>query len=52
MNNDEGKNTVDVMGEDKLKIFVHELLSSEKSNAEIDWHHGKLTRTRNRVIAN
>ena len=41
---------VEVMGNDQLRVIAHELLSSLKSNASVDWQHRESARARMRVL--
>ncbi len=45
----ENESAVDVMGDEKLKLIAHELLSSVRANATIDWHHSDMARAKIRV---
>jgi len=45
----ENKSAIDVMGDKKLKLIAHELLTSVRSNATIDWHHSQMARAKIRV---
>jgi type I restriction enzyme R subunit len=46
----ENESAVDVMGDDKLRVIAHELLTSLKSNASVDWAHRETARARMRVM--
>ena len=41
---------VEVMGNDQLRVIAHELLSSLKSNASVDWQHRESARARMRIL--
>ena len=38
------------MGNDQLRIIAHELLSSLKKNAAVDWQHRETARARMRIL--
>ena len=40
----------EVMGNDRLRVIAHELLSSLKSNASVDWQHRESARARMRIL--
>ena len=46
----QNKSAVEVMGDDKLRVIAHELLSRLKSNASVDWQHRESARARMRVL--
>jgi len=46
----QNESAVEVMGNDHLRVIAHELLSSLKSNASVDWQHREPTRARMRVL--
>jgi len=45
----DNKSAVDILGNDQLKIIVHELLKGLKANVSIDWAHRESARARLRV---
>ena len=46
----ENKSAAEVMGDDKLKVIAHELLTSLKSSITVDWTHREAARARIRVL--
>ena len=46
----QNESAVEVMGNDQLRIIAHELLSSLKSNASVDWQHRESARARMRIL--
>ena len=46
----QNESAVEVMGNDHLRVIAHELLSSLKSNASVDWQHRESARARMRVL--
>ena len=46
----QNESAVEVMGDDKLRVIAHELLSRLKSNASVDWQHRASARARMRVL--
>ncbi len=46
----ENESAVDIMGDDSLKVIAHELLTSLKRNATVDWSHRESARARMRVL--
>ena len=46
----QNESAVEVMGNDQLRVIAHELLSSLKSSASVDWQHRESTRARMRVL--
>lgn len=46
----ENKTAAEVMGDDKLKVIAHELLTSLKSSITVDWTHREAARARIRVL--
>jgi len=46
----ENEGARDVMGEPKLRVIAHELVSSLKSNVTVDWMHRETARARMRVL--
>jgi len=46
----ENESAVDVMGDEQLRVIAHELLSSLKSNATVDWEHRENARAKMRVM--
>ncbi|MFO1127830.1 MAG: type I restriction endonuclease subunit R [Rhodospirillales bacterium] len=46
----ENKSAVEVMGDDKLKVIAHELLTSLKGSVTVDWAHREAARARMRVL--
>ena len=46
----ENESAVDLMGDDKLRVIAHELLSSLRSNATVDWEHRENARAKMRVM--
>lgn len=46
----ENESAVDVMGDEQLRVIAHELLSSLKRNATVDWEHRENARAKMRVM--
>ena len=46
----QNESAVEVMGNDQLRVIAHELLSSLKSNAPVDWQHRASARARMRIL--
>ena len=46
----QNESAIEVMGNDYLRVIAHELLSSLKSNASVDWQHRESARARMRVL--
>lgn len=46
----ENQSALEVMGDDKLKVIAHELLTKVKSNVGVDWMHSDNARARIRVL--
>ena len=46
----QNESAVEVMGNDHLRVIAHELLSSLKGNAPVDWQHREASRARMRVL--
>ena len=46
----QNESAVEVMGNDHLRVIAHELLSSLKSTASVDWQHRESARARMRVL--
>ena len=46
----QNESAVEVIGNDQLRVIAHELLSSLKSNATVDWQHRKSARARMRIL--
>ena len=46
----QNESAVEVLGNDQLRVIAHELLSSLKSNAPVDWQHRESARARMRVL--
>jgi len=46
----QNESAVEVMGNDQLRIIAHELLSSLKKNAAVDWQHRETARARMRIL--
>ena len=46
----QNESAVEVMGNDQLRVIAHELLSSLKSNAPVDWQHRESARARMRIL--
>ena len=46
----QNESAVEVMGNDQLRVIAHELLSSLKSNASVDWQHRESARARMRIL--
>ena len=46
----QNESAVEVMGNDQLRVIAHELLSSLKSNASVDWQHRESARARTRIL--
>ncbi len=46
----ENESAVDVMGNAQLRVIAHELLSSLKANASVDWQHREQARAGMRVL--
>ena len=46
----ENESAIEVMGDDKLKVIAHELLSNLKKNISIDWAQREPARARMRVL--
>ena len=46
----QNESAVEVMGNDHLRVIAHELLSSLKNNASVDWQHRQSARARMRVL--
>jgi type I restriction enzyme R subunit len=38
------------MGDERLRVIAHELLTNLKSNASVDWQHREAARARMRVL--
>ena len=41
---------IDIMGDDKLKLIAHELLTSLRANISVDWAQRDSARARMRVL--
>ncbi|MDE0681211.1 MAG: type I restriction endonuclease subunit R [Gammaproteobacteria bacterium] len=46
----QNESAIEVMGNDQLRVIAHELLSSLKGNASVDWQHRESARARMRVL--
>ena len=46
----QNESAAQVMGNDHLRVIAHELLSSLKSNASVDWQRRESSRTRMRIL--
>lgn len=46
----ENESAVQAMGDDKLKLIAHELLTSLRENVSVDWAHRESARARMRVL--
>ncbi|MEO3430710.1 type I restriction endonuclease subunit R [Pelagibius sp. CAU 1746] len=46
----ENESAVEVMGDERLRVIAHELLTNLKSNASVDWQHREAARARMRVL--
>ncbi|TQV61883.1 MAG: type I restriction endonuclease subunit R [Halothiobacillaceae bacterium] len=46
----ENESAVQMMGDDKLKLIAHELLTSLRENVSVDWAHRDSARARMRVL--
>ena len=46
----QNESAVEVMGNNHLRVIAHELLSSLKSNATVDWQHRVSARARMRIL--
>ncbi len=46
----ENESAVQMMGDDKLKLIAHELLTSLRENLSVDWAHRESARARLRVL--
>lgn len=46
----ENENAVQMMGDEKLKLIAHELLTSLRENVSVDWTHRDSARARMRVL--
>jgi type I restriction enzyme R subunit len=46
----ENESAVQVMGDDRLRVIAHELLTSLKGNVTVDWVHREAARARMRVL--
>ena len=46
----QNESAVKVMGNDQLRVIAHELLTSLKSNASVDWQHLQSARARMRIV--
>ena len=46
----QNESAVEVMGNDRLLVIAHELLSSLKSNVSVDWQHRESARARMRIL--
>jgi len=46
----ENESAVELMGDDKLRLIAHELLSSLRENVAVDWAHRESARARLRVL--
>ena len=46
----QNESAVEVLGNDQLRVIAHELLSSLKSNAPVDWQHRESARARMRIL--
>lgn len=46
----QNESAVEVMGNDQLRVIAHELLTSLKSNASVDWQHLQSARARMRIV--
>ncbi|MCX7627436.1 MAG: type I restriction endonuclease subunit R, partial [Methylophilaceae bacterium] len=46
----ENESAVQVMGDDKLRVIAHELLTSLRENVTVDWAHRESARARMRVL--
>ena len=44
------ESAVEVMGDDQLRVIAHELLTSLRSNASVDWRHREGARAKMRVL--
>jgi hypothetical protein len=48
----ESESAVQVMGDEKLRVIAHELLTNLQKNASIDWAHRTSARAKMRVLVN
>jgi len=46
----ENESALQVMGDDKLRVIIHELLVSLRENVAVDWAHRESARARLRVL--
>lgn len=46
----DNEDAIQVMGDDKLKLIAHELLTSLRENVSVDWAHRESARARMRVL--
>lgn len=46
----ENKSAVEIMGDDKLRVITHELLTNLRKNISVDWTRRESARTRMRVL--
>ena len=46
----QNESAAQVMGNDHLRVIAHELLSSLKGNASVDWQRRESSRTRMRIL--
>ena len=46
----ENESAVEVMGDDKLRVIAHELLTNVRGNISVDWAHRETARARMRVL--
>jgi len=46
----ENESAVEVMGDEKLRVIAHELLTSLRENVTVDWAHRESARARMRVL--
>ncbi len=44
------ESAVEVMGDEQLRVIAHELLTSLRSNASVDWRHRESARAKMRVL--
>jgi type I restriction enzyme R subunit len=46
----ENQSAIEVMGNDKLKVIAHELLTSLRGSITVDWSHRENARARMRIL--
>ena len=46
----QNESAVQVIGDEQLRVIAHELLSSLKTNASVDWQHREAARARMRIL--